>query len=79
MRGPKCRWCGEETDAEYVDVGVGWQQVTGGDCRCGGHEMGPYQNGGMITEVEFATAWHGPFEDHPEFSPFNCTREGDAP
>ena len=79
MNGPHCRWCNEVTEAEFVDVGIGWQQVTGGRCRCGGYESGPYQNDGMLTEVEFATYWLGPFEDHPDFSPFNYMREGDAP
>ncbi|UPW35916.1 hypothetical protein QE320_gp138 [Pseudomonas phage EM] len=79
MNGPNCRWCGEKTDAEFVDVGIGWQQVTGGVCGCGGYENGPYQNDGRLSEVEFATYWLGPFEDHPDFSPFNHTRESDAP
>lgn len=25
---PACPWCGGETDAEFVDIGVGFQQVT---------------------------------------------------
>ena len=72
MSGPLCRWCNSRTDAEYVDVGVGWVQVTGGKCwDCGAYEMGPYQTDGRITEVEMASLWLGPFEDHPDFSPFN--------
>ena len=76
---PKCRWCDSETDAEFVDVGIGYVQVTGGQCACGAYEMGPFQNDGRITEEEFASAWLGPVEDHPDFSPFNHMREGDAP
>lgn len=71
MNGPECRWCNEKTDAEFVDVGVGWVQVSGGQCSCGAYEMGPYMVGGMISEVELTTLWRGPFEDHAEFSPFN--------
>lgn len=72
MKGPNCRWCGTETYAEFVDIGVGFQQVTGGDCfECGARERGPYLNGGRISEVEQATMWAGPAEDWPEFSPFN--------
>lgn len=73
-RGPECRWCRERTDAEFVDVGVGLGgvQVTGGICdNCGGVEMGPYLVGGLISEEEMATKWHGPFEDHADYSPFN--------
>ncbi|QGK90339.1 hypothetical protein QE345_gp050 [Pseudomonas phage vB_PA45_GUMS] len=81
MNGPECRWCGERTEAEFVDVGLGWmQQVTGGMChRCGGYENGHYQNDGRLSEVEFATYWSGPFEDYADFSPFNHMREGDSP
>lgn len=71
MKGTECRWCGGETDAEFVDVGVGWVQVTGSECECGARELGPYMNNGRLTEVEFATAWMGPYEDYPLFSPFN--------
>jgi hypothetical protein len=72
MNGPNCRWCNTVTDAEFVDVGVGYVQVTGGLChQCDGYEMGPYQTDGMISEVEMATMWRGPIEDHEEFSPFN--------
>lgn len=71
MNGPNCRWCSQPTDAEYVDVGVGFVQVTGGQCACGGDEMGPHQTDGRITEVEMATLWRGPFEDCPHYSPFN--------
>jgi hypothetical protein len=71
MNGPNCRWCEKPTDAEFVDVGVGFVQVTGGQCSCGAYEMGPYMVGGMISEVELETLWRGPFEDEPEFSPFN--------
>jgi len=75
MSGPSCRWCGEKTDAEFVDVGVGFVQVTGGLCACGGYEMGPYQNDGRLTEVEFATGWQGPYEDHEYFSSFGFSEE----
>lgn len=72
MNGPPCRWCGSRTDAEFVDVGVGLVQVTGGECwECGARERGPYMNDGRISEVEQATMWSGPAEDFPEFSPFN--------
>lgn len=72
MKGPECRWCGKETDAEFVDVGVGLVQVTGGECgECGARERGPYMNDGRITEIEQATMWSQPYEDWADFSPFN--------
>ncbi|MFD2704192.1 hypothetical protein [Salibacterium lacus] len=30
-----CAICGEELEAEYVDVGIGFQQVTEADCPRG--------------------------------------------
>jgi len=72
MKSPDCRWCSGETDAEFVDVGVGMVQVTGAICwDCNAYEMGPYQTDGRITEVEMATMWLGPMEDHAIHSPFN--------
>lgn len=72
MNGPPCCWCGSATDAEFVDVGVGWVQVTGGVCfKCYAYEMGPYQTDGIISEVEMATMWTGPIEDSAEYSHFN--------
>lgn len=65
MRGPNCRWCDSATDAEFVDVGVGFVQVTGGFClACGGHELASHQIDGLISEVEMATGWLGPEEDY---------------
>lgn len=62
--GPDCRWCGTATDAEFVDVGVGMVQVTGGHCpECGGLELARHQIDGPLSEVEMVTGWIGPFED----------------
>jgi hypothetical protein len=72
MNGPPCRWCNQPTEAEFVDIGVGYEQVTGGRCwDCCADERGPYLNGGLISEVEWVTMWSAPAEDYPEFSPFN--------
>ncbi|MFA1509982.1 hypothetical protein ACDN41_12200 [Priestia aryabhattai] len=34
---PKCKSCGAEMDAEFVDIGIGTQQVTDWECpnECG--------------------------------------------
>ena len=76
MKSPDCRWCGSDTEAEFVDVGVGYVQVTGAHCwECHAYEMGPYQTDGRITEVEMAALWTGPAEDCADFSPFNPDQE----
>jgi len=80
MAGPDCRWCKAKTDAEFVDVGVGLVQVTGGLCgNCGAYEMGPYQTGGPISEVEMATGWTGPEEDYLWMLDFGLIFESDLP
>lgn len=83
MNGPNCVWCGLPTDAEFVDIGVGFQQVTGGHCfgevrngryvpnGCGGYEMAHHQIDGMLSEVEMAVGWRGPYEDQADLSSFN--------
>ena len=30
--GELCKDCGAELVAEFVDIGIGWQQVTAGEC-----------------------------------------------
>jgi hypothetical protein len=49
MRGPyetpteTCPYCGEECEAEFVDIGVGMQQVTPYEChKCHAYQAGPY-------------------------------------
>lgn len=39
----RCAWCEGPADAEYVDIGVGQQQVDAGRCSdCGAVQMGGY-------------------------------------
>ena len=65
MNGPACRWCRTETFAEFVDVGVGMVQVTGGECpECGARELGPYMTDGPLSEVEMATGWLAPLDEY---------------
>lgn len=86
MNGPNCPWCGLPTDAEFVDIGVGFQQVSGGHCLgeyskgtpgCGSYEMARHQIDGRLTEVEMVVGWHGPLEDHVAMSPFNPETDED--
>jgi hypothetical protein len=63
-----CPFCGEvyEDNAEYVDAGVGYQQVTANVCEnpeCGAQEQGCYTYEG--DEWEFAFGWVH-LKDEPE-------------
>lgn len=71
-QGPCCPWCDQQLYAEHCDVDVGWIQIEGAYCHdCMSYEMGPYQVGGMLSEVEMATLWTSPIEDFAQYSPFN--------
>ena len=65
MRGayeiPKvtCPYCGAECEAEYVDIGVGMQQVTPHECfDCHAVEAGPYD--GPRDDYDPETGWYKP-------------------
>lgn len=67
MSGPPCRWCKTLTFAEFVDVGVGYVQVTGGECPgCGGRELASHQIDGRLTEEEMATGWLAPMDEYDD-------------
>ena len=52
-----CPYCGELTYAEYVDIGVGFQQVTGHSCEgCHAVEAGPYCDTD-VSEYDSHTGW----------------------
>lgn len=42
----KCRKCGKWATAEWVDIGVGFQQVTPYKCECG------WQQGDILEPVD---------------------------
>jgi hypothetical protein len=57
-----CPFCGStDVDAEYVDIGVGVQQVTPfmyGACFA--VQMNPYHDNSNATSEERARGWYGP-------------------
>lgn len=59
----KCAWCEGPADAEYVDIGVGLQQVTAACCRdCGAVQMGGYgeDKADATSEENRRGWWMGP-------------------
>lgn len=58
----RCPWCESgKVEAEFVDVGVGHQQVTGHLCHtCGAYELGHNVDTTSITEAEQKVGWSGP-------------------
>jgi hypothetical protein len=49
-----CGWCGSgDTDAEFVNNGVGMQQVTAASCNhCGAIQMSPEDWGDLVSGVD---------------------------
>lgn len=73
--GPRCPFCSStNTDAEFVDVGVGFEQVTPyicGDCEA--MQIAPHQySEGRGTEEERAVGWfrgrrpENPYDTDPD-------------
>lgn len=59
---PRCPWCrSEEIDAEFVDIGVGMQQVTPYVCgECGAYQFGCGVQESDVTPEEWFVKWFGP-------------------
>lgn len=59
-----CPWCGSsDLEAEFVDIGVGAQQVTPYHCcACGADEMNPYDDNARATDEERKRGWWSPDE-----------------
>jgi len=55
-----CGWCGSrDTDAEYVDNGVGMQQVTAAVCRhCGAVQINPYNEEEVVDLEDRERGWY---------------------
>ena len=55
-----CPYCKLPTEEpEYVDVGVGYQQVTARGCEnCGGVQIGVLDDISELTTTEVALGWH---------------------
>lgn len=61
----KCPYCGNEAEAEFVDNGVGMQQVSPYCCPgCGAVQIGPNDEPKELTQREKQTGWYeGSFSD----------------
>lgn len=67
MRGPyetptePCPYCGTDCDADWCDVGVGYQQVGPYHCLgCGASEAGAYEDAESRDDYDRATGWYRP-------------------
>ena len=57
----RCPFCGALCCADFVDVGVGFQQCGPYHCEaCGASEIGPYDKPVPLTEEERRIGWYGP-------------------
>lgn len=60
-----CPYCGEHCcDADYVDVGVGFVQVSAHQCECGASEIGgyvPLDKRKFLDRRERETGWFLPY------------------
>jgi hypothetical protein len=60
VKAGTCGWCGsKDTDAEYVDNGVGMQQVTAAVCNhCGAVQIGPYNEEEHTDPEDKRRGWY---------------------
>lgn len=55
-----CPYCGTECYADFVDVGVGYQQCGPYFCYCGASEIGPCDDERPLSQKEKETGWYAP-------------------
>jgi len=56
-----CPYCGTICRADFVDIGVGFQQCGPYHCeQCGASEIGPSDDERVLTELEQKTGWYAP-------------------
>lgn len=56
-----CPYCGAVCDADFVDIGVGYQQCGPYRClECEASEIGPYDEERELTPRERETGWYAP-------------------
>lgn len=57
----KCPYCGAICEADFVDIGVGYQQCGPYHCaKCGASEIGPYDDARPLHKEEIAKGWYSP-------------------
>jgi len=61
--GP-CPYCSAECHADFVDIGVGYDQCGPYHCEaCGASEIGPYDEPRELGPDEKRTGWYAPGSD----------------
>lgn len=56
-----CPYCGTRCRADFVDIGVGYQQCGPYHCdECGASEIGPFDEERPLTPDENRTGWYAP-------------------
>ncbi|HTP77729.1 MAG TPA: hypothetical protein VMJ73_12200 [Rhizomicrobium sp.] len=56
-----CPYCGTPCDADFVDIGVGYQQCGPFHCdQCGASEIGPNDEERELTDAERQSGWYAP-------------------
>jgi hypothetical protein len=57
----RCPYCGSRCEADFVDIGVGYQQCGPYHCiQCGASEIGPNDKERPLTELERKAGWYAP-------------------
>ena len=57
----KCPYCTLPCTADFVDIGVGFQQCGPFHCeQCGASEIGPYDEPRELTDREKEAGWYAP-------------------
>lgn len=57
----RCPFCNALCCADFVDIGVGYQQCGPYVCeRCGASEIGPHDEEVSLSEEERKVGWYGP-------------------
>lgn len=56
-----CPYCKTVCRADFVDIGVGFQQCGPYHCEsCGASQTGPFDGPRQLTDDETRTGWYGP-------------------
>lgn len=56
-----CPYCKTLCQADFVDIGIGFQQCGPYHCeQCGASEIGPYDKERKLSDAEKACGWYGP-------------------
>ena len=59
-----CPYCHQPCDADFVDIGVGFQQCGPYHCEnCGASEIGPYDSPRPLTAAEDKCGWYAPHSE----------------